>query len=689
MSQSTRFTSLMKPGRIGQMDIRNRIVMAPMCTSFASSQGYVTDRLTDYYEERARGGVGLVIVAAVCIDHPRGRTEHDQLGISRNEFVPGLLGLAEVLHKHGAKAAIQLHHGGRYSQSDVNDGFQPVAPSPIPLMPGADVPKELTIEEIKTLVKLYGEAAARAKAAGFDGVEIHGAHGYLINEFLSRSANKRNDIYGGDLRNRARLLLGVIAAIREHVGADYPVWCRLNGSEFEIENGNSIEDNREIASMAEKAGVDAIHVTGHAGSLGVAFTKAPLVHTPGALLPLASGIKRSVKVPVIAVGRITLEAGEKAIHEGQADFVAMGRALIADPELPAKAASGNEKDIRHCIHCYTCVGQNFKRESLCCAINAAVGREKTFRLEASGHPSKVVVVGGGPAGMEAARLAALKGHRVTIYDKEHRLGGSLFFAAVARSDNELLTNYLSRQIKRLGVETILGKEMSPTELKAGNPEALIVASGGRYPALSIKGIDSRNVRGSKEMREMISGRLNDETAKKIAAWQRPLFQLGGPVMRRFLSPALIRSLTRFWMPIGRNVVVIGGDLVGCELAGFLAERGRKVTVLESTKKIAPELPLPMKWILLDHLGHVGVELLTLVKYEEITPGSVVVTTKDGQKQTIKAETVIIAAGIEPNPDFFRAVEGKFQQVYIAGDSGQSGLIRGAISSGADAALKIQ
>ena len=688
MNTKTRFKNLMKPGRIGHMEIRNRIVMAPMCTSYASPQGLVTNRLADYYEERAKGGVGLVIVAAVCLDHPRGRTEHDQLGISRNEFVPGLLGLAEVLHQHGAKAAIQLHHGGRYSQSDINDGFQPVAASPIPLVPGADVPKELTIEEIKRIVKLYGEAAARAKEAGFDGVEIHGAHGYLINGFLSRSTNKRNDMYGGDLRNRARLLLEVIASIREHVGADYPVWCRLNGSEFGIENGNSIEDNREIARMAEKAGVDAIHVTGYAGAMGVAFTKAPLVHTPGELIPLAAGVKQSVKIPVIAVGRITLEAGEKAIQAGQADFVAMGRALIADPEIPAKVASGNEKDIRHCIHCYTCVGQNFKRESLICAINAAVSREKDFRLMPSSQSRRVVVVGGGPAGMEAARVATLRGHQVTLYDKECHLGGSLFFAAVARSDNELLPNYLSRQIKKLGVDIRLAEELSPEELKAANPEVLLVASGGRYPTLSIKGIDGRNVRGSKEMREMLSGRLIGDMTKKVAAWQRFLFSLGGPLMRRYLSPPLIRSLTRYWMPVGKDVVVIGGDLVGCELAGFLAERGRKVTILESTKKIAAELPLPMKWILMDHLSQEGVEILRLVKYEEITPASVLITANDGSRRTIKADTVIIAAGIEPNPDFFRAVEGKFPQVYLVGDSGQSGLIRGAIASGADAALKI-
>lgn len=689
MSTNTRFSNLAKPGRIGTLDIRNRFVMAPMCTGFASHEGFVTERMIDYYAERARGGVGLIIVATGCIDYPRGRTDPDQLGLSDDKFIPGLRQLADAIHKHGAKVAIQFHHGGRYSASDVNGGAQPVAPSPIPLIPGADVPRELTVEEIAEIVKLYGLAATRARKAGFDAVEIHCAHGYLINEFLSRSTNKRQDSYNGDLAGRARFMLEVLSSVRNGFGADAPVWCRLNGSEFDVKDGLTPEECREIARMTEKAGMNAVHVTGQAGSFGVSFTKAPLVNTPNDLIPFAAGIKKVVSIPVITVGRVTLEAGEEAIRDGEADFVAMGRALIADPELPAKALSGKTDDIRHCLHCYTCVGQSYKRQAVVCAINAAVGFERECAVQKSSKPKKVVIVGGGPAGMEAARVAALKGHRVTLHDKEHRLGGSLFFAAIARSDNEYLTQYLKKQIKDLGVEVKLGSEVSPQALQAMDPEAAVIALGGLYPTPAIKGLDKRNVFGSAEMRQMISGRLQGDTKSKVPAWQRLLFTVGGPFMQRFLTPSLVRSLTRYWMPMGKDIVIVGADLVGCELAEFLAHRGRKVTIVESGKSAAPELPLPMKWLLMDHLAKANVEVLTKVKYGEITDTSVEVETKEGTRRTFKADNVVLAAGIEPNPGFADSLNGKVRGMQTAGDCRAAGLIHGAIADGNKAARAIQ
>ncbi len=322
---------LSEPFRIGRMEIRNRIVMAPMATKYGGEMGQVTERIKDHYEARARGGVGLIIIEFTYV-HLRGQVCPNQLGLSNDSFIPDMSELVKVIHKHGAKAALQLQHGGREARSIVMH-MQPVAPSPLPGSHG-ELPKELTIDEIGEIINCFAQATTRARMAGFDGVEIHGAHGYLIDQFLSRSANKRRDAYGGDLASRARLLIEVIKTTRGVVGRDYPLWCRLNGREYGIIDGTTLEEAKQIARMAQDAGADAIYVTAWGpGSPTIVTTP---TFTPAVIEDLAEGIKEAVSVPVIAVGRITPEAGERMLAQGKADLISIAKGLLADPRLPNK-----------------------------------------------------------------------------------------------------------------------------------------------------------------------------------------------------------------------------------------------------------------------------------------------------------------------------------------------------------------
>ena len=644
LSNRLSFPKLFEPGRIGEMELRNRMVMPAMGTNLATRDGYVTEQMKDYYEERAKGGVGLVIVEVTCVDSPTGKTIPCQLLVDDDKFIPGLSELAEVIHRHGAKAALQLMHAGRAARSKITH-MQPVAPSAIPMpfpsMVGyeGEIPRELTISEIKDLVGKFGKAAQRAKRAGFDGVEIHSLGLYLVAQFLSSASNKRQDDYGGELKNRARFLLDIIKAIKEAAGQDYPTWCRLTVREFGIEGGITLEEGQEVARMAQEAGADAIHVTAMAWGVSPRV-RPPTAERPGSIMPFAEAIKKVVIIPVIAVGRIDPELGERVLQEGKADFIAIGRGLITGPELPRKAASGRIDEIKPCIGCMRCTHVILhKSEGLQCTVNAAVGKEREYELRPAEVIKKVLAVGGGPAGMEAARVAALRGHQVTLYEKQSKLGGQLLQAIVPPHKNNLvsLIDYLVTQMARQGVKVKLGIEATPELIEEAKPDVVILATGVTPLIPEIPGIHRPNV----------------VTAQKVLEGEE----------------------------VGERIVVIGGELVGCEIAEYLAERAKKVIIARRGLLMATRIIPGLRELLLSRLAAKGVTMLTGVKYQELTDKGPAITTKEGEKQIIEADTVVLAAGAKPNRVLLQALEGKIPEIYSIGDCVEPRGIAGAIADG--------
>ncbi|HEX77567.1 MAG TPA: FAD-dependent oxidoreductase [Dehalococcoidia bacterium] len=648
MRSEPAFERLLEPGQIGTMTLKNRMVMPPMVTNFNSEEGFITDRTLAWYEARARGGVGLVITEAACVQAPIGRGWRYGLVADDDKFLPGLSRLAEAVHRQGAKLAMQLHHTGRAGRAAIT-GLDPVGPSPIP-EPVADAPtpRELTTEEIAQIIECFARAAERASKAGFDAVEIHGAHRYLGAQFLSAASNQRQDVYGGSLENRARFLIEVVKAVKGRVGKDFPVWCRINGQEYGIVNGLTPSESRRIAQMLEAAGADAIHVS--AWGWGVENHRAPVTDSPlpGPFAHLARGIKRAVRVPVLAVGALTPELGERLLREQSADFICFARGLIADPELPQKIASGRLEEIRPCIVCQTCVHRIRDGQSdLVCSVNAAAGRETEYTLKPADRAKKVLVVGAGPAGMEAARVAALRGHQVLLYEKGQQLGGQLLLADKPPLKKRLarLTQYLASQLGRLGVKVNLGQEATVELVDWIKPDAVIVAAGVKPFTPEIAGAGGSQV---VQASDVLAGRA----------------------------------------AVGDRVIVLGGELVGCETAEFLADMGKQVTVTRRGPEMAAQMLITNRLFLLHRLEQKGVALLPGVKYEQITEEGLTVITPQGERKTLEADTIVLAAGARPNADLYEALKGKGPEVCRIGDCLQPRGIRDAVHDGYRAALSL-
>ncbi|MBP6105030.1 MAG: FAD-dependent oxidoreductase [Steroidobacteraceae bacterium] len=702
---TTPLTHLLTPGRIGGLEVRNRIGMAPMGSNFAESDGHCGERIEAYYEARARGGAGLLIMGVASIAHPVGTAEPYQVGISRDEFIPGLARVARRAHRHGARIAIQLQHAGKTATRDLADGRPIWAPSPPPPLK-TTMMKAFTKEEmasfvgamgrqkpqlrvldkgdIEQLIEWFAAAAARAQAAGFDGVELHAAHSYILAGFLSPYYNKREDEYGGSLENRARLLLETIAAVKRRVGPDFPVWVRLDGEEKRTEGGISIADAVATARLVEQGGVHAISVSAYATLTdGVAFTEAPLVHEPGALVGYAAAIKEAVGVPVMVAGRIEPEVANDGIARGTYDFLLMGRKLLADPDLPRKLIEGRAEFVRPCIYCYSCVSQIFVNKRVRCAANPQVGHEFEWPIEVAQPSRHVLVVGAGLAGLEAARVAALRGHRVTLVERSDRLGGVLFFAGLAYPPNLELLDNLVAQVRALPIEIRLSTEATPALVAELQPDAIIVATGLRRTAPAIPGAELKHVWSGDELKRLMTDDRADEIAsRKLTLAQRALLKAGG-ILKVTDSARALQGLSKLWMPLGRRVVIVGGGLVGLELAEFLLAREREVTVLEASDKPGRELPIVLRWRFLDSVESRG-RLHRQARVTSISAEAVLWTDAEGVEQRTEADSVVLALGTVPDDSVAQALASGGVPVHLAGDCREHGCIEGAMLDGHNA-----
>jgi len=684
---------LFTPVAIGPMELANRVVMPAVHLNY-TPDGLVTDQLVHFYAERAAGGVGLIIVGCP-VDEYAGAGF--MVGLSDDRFIPGLQRLTQAVHQEGVPVAAQLYHAGRYSHSTLI-GRQAIAPSAVASRFTHETPRQMSQADIERTVGRFAQAARRAQEAGFDAVEIGGSAGYLICQFLSPLTNQRQDGYGGDWQNRLRFALEVVGAVRGAVGPGYPVIFRLAGNDF-MEGGNTNREARLLAQALEGAGVDALNVTG-----GWHETRVPqltMAVPRGAFAYLAQGVKQVVDIPVISSNRYSDPGlADRVLRQGIADLIALGRPLIADPEWPRKAREGRLDEIVPCIACNQgCFDHIFTGQPVGCLMNPRAGHEGEYKLDGStglttggstglttggstglttslaAKARRVMVVGGGPAGMEAALTAAARGHQVTLYEKAERLGGQLNWAAVppGREEFETAIQSLAARMARLGVEVKLGQEVTLDLVRAASPDVVVVATGARPAAPAIPRAESAYV---VQAGEVLEGEVD----------------------------------------VGRRVVILGGGAVGCELALYLAQMGtldaptlrflvlnkaeswetlealvthgiKEVTLVEALPKVGQDIGLTTRWTILQDLRRHGVKMLVDATAREITPDGVVVTV-DGREELIEGDTVVLALGSSPDTALYEQLKDQVGQLYLVGDARSPGKAYEAIHEGFRVGMEI-
>ncbi|MBM4383002.1 MAG: FAD-dependent oxidoreductase [Deltaproteobacteria bacterium] len=698
------YSKLMSPGRIGRLELRNRIIVTSMGVCLAEDDGSAGDRIVAYHEEQARGGAGLVLMGVTGVAWPVGAVIPNQLAISDDRFLPGLRRVAKAVHAHGAKIAAQLHHGGLVAGYAALDGHPLWAPSPpkatsaefvayflreeLAAFAGGSMPRVNVLEKsnIALVASQFGAAARRAREAGFDGCEVHGGHGYLISSFLSPSSNTRTDEYGGSLENRARFMLEVVAAIRAAVGADFPLWMKLDSAEHGKAVGTTLEDALAVAGMLERAGVDAITVTSyHDTAQPKLHSGSNIPHQPELNIPNASAIKARVRIPVIASGRVEPERADALIAAGAFDLLAMGRKLLADPQLPNKLAAGKPEEIRPCIYCYTCVSNIYLRKPTRCAVNPALGFDHLQTRAAAPKGKRFVVIGAGPAGMEAARRLDAEGNRVVLLERSDRLGGTLRFASLSYEANERLLAWLERELARSRVEVRLRTEATPELLRTLAPDEVVVATGAVRALPPIPGAEQDHVLSGDDLRALMLGESSDALKRKTGLATRLATRVGAATGVT-ASPELVRRATRQWMPLGKRIAILGGELVGLELAEFLAERGRSVTVIEESAQLGRWLSVVLRMRLIPELREHGVALFAGTKDLRIAADAVSFTASDGAAQRVAADHVIVAQGARGDSSFAASLRAAGFVVREAGDCTGVGYLEGAMRGAARAVL---
>lgn len=650
------------------MALRNRLVMSPMETMYGTPDGLPSERTRDYFAARARGGVGLITVGATGID-PNHPETPSGLHLGTDAAVDAHRALVDVVHEHGAKIQPQIVHAGPDGLGPEMHGVTSIGPSVIPSYLTGRPSTEATHEQLIEVFDLFKAAARRAAEAGYDGIELHAAHGYMfLGSFLAPQRNRRIDEYRGDsVKGRVRVVLEALAAIRSEIGDALPITLRISGYE-RVAGGRPMFETAQVAPQLVAAGVDAFHVSG--GVIDRLVTGMVNSADDGEALNVgaAAAVKQVVDVPVIAVGRIhDPQRAEQILADGRADFIAMGRPMLADAELPNKVAAGRADRVRKCISCENCIDSMEQRFSVDCAVNPRTGKERELAAPRASRPKKVVVIGGGPAGMETARVAAERGHDVTLFERNTETGGALLWASILHPENEPFLRWLRDEVRRSSVKIELGHEVSADEIVERQPDAVVVANGGQVVLPTIPGSDLPHVQTGQALRDQFGG------------WRQ-----------RLVRPKAVRLASKAWMPVGHRVVIVGADLVALELAEFFAARGRLVSVLEADKAIAPELGNKRKTEHMDRLDRLGVAVHVRAPVDRIVPDGVIFTPFGGTSRRLASDSVVIAGTLQPNTELYEKLVAALPNISVsaAGDCTGLGLIRKATEDGARAACAI-
>ena len=654
----SQFSSLFSPIKIGTMELPNRIVMAPMTVDYGLPDETPSDRHLAYYQERAAGGMAMIGLE-VCTVDPVHRYQQHSLGLHSDFQIEGHRKLVDVIHAHGVKVQPQLSHPGPESLAPFFKQIQPMGPSVIRTETTRQACREIELEEIEAVVEMYAEAARRAREAGYDGVELHAAHNYMmLGSFLSPLRNFRTDEYaGGKFEGRTKLLLDVLARVRARVGSDFPITVRLSGFERQS-GGREINDTQRLAPLLVKAGVDCFHVSGGVGDANITQIITGPEFGTGYNVAAATAIKQVVDVPVMVVGQILdPAAADRIVAEGQADLIAMARALLADPQLPNKARTGRLREINRCTLCQGCVDvMTTEFNGAGCSVNPRAGKEGEFPLTPADVPKKVVVIGAGPGGLAAAMYSCERGHEVILIEKEEELGGAFRWASILFTRNQLFLDYLIDRVNDLPIELRLGTQASEATLEDLAPDTIVLAIGGRFMSPSIPGDQQDHVVTGSAVLRLVERVRSAEAASDLG--------------------------------LGDSIVVIGANLIGIELAEFLAGRGKRVHLIEPSRRLATPAGKKRRTDHCRRLDMLGVPVNTGVGIKEITKRGVVLELDGGRESCVPAETVIVVGQPHPDTSFADELRGLAEHLHVIGDAAGFGLSMKAVREAMEIAYAI-